>query len=169
MTTMHQLREGLDEAWDSLVEGWQRLYRRAAGAITRFYPGEQDDRQDNTGRASDIAVRSAGWGVLAAEVFDDDKVVVVRLEIPGLEKSDFDLQVLDNHLIVRGEKQVEREHTEGRYRVTECAYGTFERIIALPEEVEVSKAEASYRNGVLRVELPKVESRSRRTIRVDVN
>ena len=169
MTTMHQLREGLNEAWDSLVEGWQRLYRRAAGAITRFYPGEQDDWQDSTGKSRDIAVRSAGWGVLAAEVFDDDKVVVVRLEIPGLEKSDFDLQVLDNHLIVRGEKQVEREHTEGRYRVTECAYGTFERIIALPEEVEVSKAEASYRNGVLRVELPKVESRSRRTSRVDVN
>ncbi|MEN8801817.1 MAG: Hsp20/alpha crystallin family protein [Thiogranum sp.] len=107
--------------------------------------------------------------MLAAEVFDDDKVVVVRLEIPGLEKSDFDLQVLDSHLIVRGEKQVEREHTEGYYRVTECAYGTFERIIALPEEVEVSKAEASYRNGVLRVELPKAESRRRRTIKVDVN
>jgi len=44
------------------------LYRRAAGAITRFYPGEQDNRQDKARKARDIAVRSAGWGVLRVEL-----------------------------------------------------------------------------------------------------
>jgi HSP20 family protein len=168
MSTLHQLREGLNEAWDTLVDGWQRLYRRASGAITRFTPGKKA-REDDKGAGQEIAVRSTGWGVLAAEVFDDDDQTVVRLEAPGLEKSDFDLEVLDNYLVVRGEKQIERERTEGRYHVTECAYGRFERAIPLPDEVDPSKARASYKNGVLRIELPKAASRRRRTITVDVH
>jgi HSP20 family protein len=168
MSTMHQLREGLTEAWETLVDGWQRLYRRAAGAITRFSPGEKDTQRDDASKGQEIAVRSAGWGVLAAEVYDDDDTVVVRLEVPGMEKGDFNLEVLDDYLVVRGEKQVEREHTDGYYHVTECAYGKFERAIPLPEEVAGSKARATYSNGVLRVELPKAESRHRRTIKVDV-
>ncbi|MEW7979157.1 MAG: Hsp20/alpha crystallin family protein [Candidatus Sedimenticola endophacoides] len=167
MSTLHQLREGLNEAWDTLVDGWQRLYRRASGAITRFTPGKKA-REDEKGAGQEIAVRSAGWGVLAAEVFDDDDQIVVRLEAPGLEKSDFDLEVLDNYLVVRGEKQIERERNEGRYHVTECAYGRFERAIPLPDEVDSSKARANYKNGVLRIELPKAVSRRRRTITVDV-
>jgi HSP20 family protein len=162
------LREGLNEAWDTLVDGWQRLYRRAAGAITRFTPGKKA-REDEQGVGQEIAVRSAGWGVLAAEVFDDDDQIVVRLEAPGLDKSDFDLEVLDNYLVVRGEKQIERERTEGCYHVTECAYGRFERAIPLPQEVDSGKARANYKNGVLRIELPKVASRRRRTITVDVH
>ncbi len=168
MSTLHQLREGLSEAWDTLVDGWQRLYRRASGAITRFTPGKKA-REDETGAGQEIAVRSAGWGVLAAEVFDNDDQIVVRLEAPGLEKSDFDLEVLDNYLVVRGEKQIERERTEGRYHVTECAYGRFERAIPLPHEVDSSKARANYKNGVLRIELPKTASHRRRSITVDVH
>lgn len=168
MSTLNQLREGLNEAWDTLVDGWQRLYRRASGAITRFTPGKKA-REDDKGTEQGIAVRSAGWGVLAAEVFDDNDKIVVRLEAPGLDSSDFDLEVLDNYLVVRGEKQVERERTEGRYHVTECAYGRFERAIPLPEEVESAKASAAYQSGVLRIELPKSASQRRRTIKVDVH
>lgn len=168
MSTIHQLREGLNEAWDTLIDGWQRLYRRAAGAITRFKPDGKDLRREDDGNGQDITVRSAGWGVLAAEVHDNDDTVVVRLEVPGMEKGDFNLEVLDNYLVVRGEKQVESGHTNDRYHVTECAYGMFERAIPLPEDVEGSKAQATYSNGVLRVELPKAESQRRRSIKVDV-
>jgi len=168
MSTLHQLREGLNEAWDTLVDGWQRLYRRAAGAITRFTPGKKAGEGGNAEAGEEIAVRSTGWGVLAAEVFDDDDNIVVRLEAPGMDKADFDLEVRDNYLVVRGEKQIERERTEGRYHVTECAYGRFERAIPLPEGVEHGKAHAIYKNGILRVELPKETSRRRRTIKVDV-
>ena len=168
MSTLHQLRDGLNEAWDTLVDGWQRLYRRAANAITRFTPGRNAEAGGNVKTGQEIAMRSTGWGVLAAEVFDDDDSIVVRLEAPGMEKTDFDLEVLENYLVVRGEKQVERERTDGRYHVTECAYGRFERAIPLPEGVETGKAQARYKNGVLRVELPKSATRRRRTIEVDV-
>lgn len=168
MSTLHQLRDGLNEAWDTLVDGWQRLYRRAAGAITRYTGGEKDEKKGGADEGREIAVRNAGWGVLAAEVFDDDDNIVVRLEAPGMDKGDFDLKVLDDHLVVRGEKRVERERTEGRYHVTECAYGRFERAIPLPEQVDSGKAHASYKGGVLRVELAKATPRRRKTIRVDV-
>ena len=162
------MREGLNEAWDTLVDGWQRLYRRAAGAITRFTPGKKAEEGGNVESGQETAERSTGWGVLAAEVFDDDDNIVVRLEAPGMQKTDFDLEVHDHYLVVRGEKQIERERTEGRYHVTECAYGRFERAIPLPEGVETGKAHAVYKKGILRVELPKAVSQRRRTIKVDV-
>ena len=165
MSTFQQLYEGLNEAWDSVINGWQRLYRRAAGAITRFTPAKKDFAED---AGKEVAMRSTGWGVLASEVFDDDDKVVVRLESPGMEKGNFDLQLQDDYLVVRGEKQIERERTEGHYHITECAYGSFERAIPLPGEVETGNARASYKSGVLRVELPKTKRGRRRKVTVEV-
>lgn len=171
MPRLHDLQQGLTEAWDSLMDGWQRLYGRAAGAITRFTPGAKE-RAEPTAAAQEretrLAERSTGWGVLAAEVFDDDDKVLVRLEAPGMDKADFDLQVVEDRLLVRGEKRVEREGTEGRYYVTERAYGRFERKIPLPAEVQADKAEARYDSGVLRVELPKAQPQGRRAKTIEV-
>ena len=159
MSALHQLRQGLNEVWSSVREGWQRLYQRAAGAMTRFRPGSKT--QDLA--LPEMADRSVGWGVLAAEVRDDDDSVLVRLEMPGMKKSDFDVEVVDGYLVVRGEKRYAKERTAGRYHLTECAYGVFERAIPLPEEVDPAGAKAKYKRGVLQVQLPKrAESRRRR-------
>jgi len=169
MSTLQQFREGLNEAWDTLLEGWQKLYRHAAGAITRFTPGNQSRSDSDAQEARAIALRSTGWGVLASEVFDDDDRIVVRLEAPGMQKDDFDLHVMKDYLVVSGRKQMENERTEGRYHIVECAYGSFERAIPLPDEVETDKASASYKRGILRVELPKSSRRQRKRIKVDVD
>jgi HSP20 family protein len=167
MSSLNQLREGLSEAWDVLVQGWQSLYQRAANALTRFHPhggrGELLPGEDR-----ETALRSSGWGLLAAEVFDDDDRVVVRLEAPGMDKDGFSLQVIDDRLVVRGQKRIQREETRGHYHISECAYGSFQRAIALPDAVAADKAKAKYKRGVLRVELPKADSR-RRHIRVEVD
>lgn len=168
MSTMQQIREDIEQARDAFFEGWQRLYRRATGAITRFRHSGKDTAPPGSRPARDVALRNAGWGVLAAEVFDDDDKVVVRLESPGMQKDDFDLQVVDDYLLVRGEKRLTQERTLGRYHVTECAYGSFERAIPLPDEVDDDKASAIYRDGILRVELPKRATQRRRKIAVDV-
>ncbi len=164
MATFQQLREGVASAWDTIAEGWRHLYRRASGAITRFIPHK--NRSENAGQDGEITVRSSGWGILPAEVFDDDDQVVVRLESPGMEKEDFDIEVLEDTLIIRGEKRLSRERTEGRYHILECAYGSFERAIPLPAEVEPEQATARYRNGVLRIELPKTATQRRHRIQV---
>ena len=79
------------------------------------------------------------------------------------------MQVQDDYLVVRGEKQMSQERTEGGYRISECAYGSFERAIPLPAGVEPDGASASYKRGVLRVELPKSVQHRRRGITVKVD
>ena len=167
MATWQQLRENVSRAWDSLVDGWHQLYEQASGAMTRFVPGASKLNPTEK-EQHELARRSSGWGVLAAEVSDDSKRVVVRLEVPGLEPEAIDLQVLNNMLVVRGEKRLQREHDDGRYHIVECAYGSFERAIPLPVEVGSEQAKASYKHGVLRVELPKSEQHKRQGIAIKV-
>lgn len=163
MSTLQQIKNGMSQAWDSLVDGWQHLYRRSANAITRFSRGKDDSEE-----ARELAARSAGWGVLASEVYDDHDKVVIRVEAPGMEGSDFNIEVVENYLVIRGQKNIEREHTDGRYHIVECAYGSFERALPLPEDVVADKAKASYKRGVLRVELPKSSAARRNRIDVKV-
>jgi HSP20 family protein len=84
-----------------------------------------------------------------------DKEKKMCAEIPGVEAKDIDVSVEDGTLTIRGEKKYEREENEkGRYRM-ERSYGSFERSIPLPTEVDESKAKAEFKNGVLRLTLPK--------------
>ena len=165
MSTLEQVRRSLGRTWESLAEGWQNLRERAGQALTRFRPlgsrGDLDTWEDQVIR------HSADWGLLATEVQEDDHALTVRLEVPGMESENFDIDVVDNHLVVRGEKRVQQEQRQGRYHVMECAYGAFERAIPLPVEVDGNNASASYRRGVLTVKLPKVELA--RTRRIPVN
>jgi HSP20 family protein len=92
---------------------------------------------------------------MAADVEDEGERILVRLEAPGMEKSDFAVTVEGRHLIVRGEKSVRSEGRSGRFYRVERAYGRFERVIPLPVDVDRDRARASYRRGVLAIELPK--------------
>ncbi len=165
MSTLQQVREGLNQAWGRVVDGWEQLSRQASGAMTRFTRGRGDK---TAGDKRELSQRSTGWGLLAAEVFDDDDRIVVRVEAPGMSKDDLDIRVQDDFLVVSGEKQMARERTQGRWQVTECAYGSFQRVVPLPDTVDTARADASYRDGVLRVELPKAAER-RRKVRVAVH
>lgn len=168
MSTLQQFREGVTQAWDMVLDGWRHLYHRAANAITRFTP-HRNQGDTAGGDLEEVALRSSGWGVLAAEVFDDQDKVVVRLEAPGMEPGEFRLEVIDDMLVVRGEKRIQRERSEGHYHISECAYGSFERAIALPDAVDSDRADARYSRGILRVELPKSRPEARRRIQVQVH
>jgi HSP20 family protein len=168
MKGMSDFKHGLEEAWHSVTEGWHQLRDRAAGALTHYTPGTPPspatEAAPETGQFP-----AANWALLAGDVFEDDDKVVVRLEVPGMDKQDFDLEVRSDALIVRGEKRVERETQEGRYRLRQCAYGSFHRAIPLPVGVQTDRASASYRNGVLRIEMPKTEQARARRIPVRSN
>jgi HSP20 family molecular chaperone IbpA len=71
------------------------------------------------------------------------KIASPHIEVPGMESDDFDIQVVDDVLVVRGEQPVEREGTQGRYHVTEQAYATFERAVQLPAAVDEERARAA--------------------------
>ena len=165
MNAMAELKRGLNKTWHSLSEGWTQLRDRAANAITRFNPIRHDDDIDT---AEDLNImRSSRWSVLAADVQDKGDDLVVRLEVPGMEAGDFDVSVIDDTLVVRGEKRLQREQTEGDYHIRECAYGSFQRAVPLPLSVDQDKAAAKYKRGVLSITLPKASHARRR--RIDVS
>ena len=168
MATFQQLKQNIGHAWEYLAEGWDSLTRKATNAITRFTTGDNKDKHSDE-EHKELANRNAGWGVMAAEVFDDDGRVIVRLEAPGMDKNELDLQVIDDVLIVRGEKRIQKEHTDGHYHVKECAYGRFERAIGLPDEVDSDRAQADYKNGILRIELPKSANKRHKKINVEIS
>lgn len=164
MSTLNQLRDSLGRTWENLTEGWHKLRESAEHAMTRFRPlgkqGDLDTWEDQVIR------HSADWGLLAAEVQEDENTITVRLEVPGMDKDNFDIDVIDDYLVVRGEKRVEKDRHEGRFHVMECAYGSFERAVPLPVEVDGTAATARYRRGVLSISLPKHERAKRRRIPV---
>lgn len=159
MPTLQQLRENLGHTWEHLTEGWRHLAERTNGALTRFTRNHWN--KPDTDNESAIMSHSAKWGLMAAEVYDEDKRIIVKVEAPGMDADDFDIQVYDDVLVVRGEKRVEREEGKGEYHLLERAYGRFERAIPLPAEVDHGKAKAKYRRGILQITLPKTESQHR--------
>ncbi len=154
---LDDIRQSVGALWDSVAEGWDRLRQTTAGALTRYRPANQASlpTADEVDDASYLP--SASWAMLGGDVFEDDRRIVVRLEAPGMSKGDFDIQVLGDALVVRGEKRFERESTAGRWRVLQCAYGSFLRTVPLPAAVRDEQSRASYRNGVLKVELVKLK------------
>lgn len=165
MSAFQQFRHSLNDLWDSLMEGWQHLSQRAASAMTRFRNPDENGELI-TREQKNNQFRNVGWGLLAAEMLEDPDKLVLRLEVPGMEREDFDIQVVQDRLVVRGTKKYQAEHGDGSYHIMECAYGQFERVIPLPLGVEVGAASARYKRGVLTVELPRIESQKRRSISV---
>ena len=165
---LEEIKQGVSSFWDSVAEGWHRLREFASSAMTGFKPGTDSGLPAKREVDDEFYLPSQGWSMLGGDVFEDDKRVVVRLEVPGMDKKDLDIEVQGDVLIIRGEKIFERESSEGRYRVLQCAYGNFRRVLPLPTPVLADKATANYKDGVLRVELPKVNTGKPRKLTVKV-
>ncbi|MEJ7807091.1 MAG: Hsp20/alpha crystallin family protein [Telluria sp.] len=164
-----QLKHGADHAWESLAEGWRDLSARAGSALTRFRPASaagQASPPVTTAQHDEGLLPFGGWAFMAADIFDDDDKVVVRIEAPGMRREDFNIELRGDTLTVWGEKQSDREISRGRYSVIQCAYGNFRREVALPVAVKAEDTKASYRDGVLRIELPKAEGARARHIAI---
>ncbi len=165
---LDELKQGLSSLLDSVSGGWQHMRQAASSALTSFRPSEQTSVPDKTDVDDMFYIPSGSWSMLGANLFEDNKRIVVRIELPGVDKNDLDIEVLDNKLVVRGEKRFEREDSEGRYRVLQCAYGAFERTVPLSVAVVPDQAKASFHNGVLRVELPKADPGMPQKVRVKI-
>lgn len=108
---------------------------------------------------------AAGWPHV--ELGETDKEIRVTAELPGLDEKDVEITVEDGALTLRGEKRSEVEDKDRGY--TERSYGRFERRIGLPQGVDRDHADATFRNGVLTVTLPKTEAANENVRRIPVN
>jgi len=102
------------------------------------------------------------------DVAETKNEIVVKAEVPGLEPKDIDISLSDGLLTIKGEKKQEREEKEENYHLVERSYGSFTRSIRLPNEVQSDKINASYKNGVLKVVLPKSEEAKKKEIKIKV-
>ena len=99
------------------------------------------------------------------DVAETKNDVIVKAEVPGMDPKDIDISLSDSILTIKGEKKQEKE---GDYHLTERCFGAFTRAIQLPAEVQSDKIEASYKNGILKVTLPKTEEAKKKEIKIKV-
>ena len=150
----------LGRAWENLSEGWRELLSRSGEALTHFARNKDKSVAEEGGQLPVLP----HWSLLAGEVEEADKEIVVRVEVPGIEKQDWQITVDGSMLYIRGEKHFERISHDSTYHIMERAYGVFQRSIPLPHNVDTEKAVANYKNGVLIVRLPKLGESKSKTI-----
>ncbi len=106
--------------------------------------------------------------VPAVDVYEDEKKVVLKLEVPGIEEKDLDVSVEKNTLTVKGERKFEKEEKEENFHRIERRFGTFYRAFTLPSIVDTESVNASYNAGVLKLELQKKPEAQPKQIKVNV-
>jgi HSP20 family protein len=104
----------------------------------------------------------------AVDVAESDSEVIVKMEVPGVEKDQIHLTVSDDHLTVRGEARKESEEKRKNYYRQEIRYGAFQRSVPLPVEVDAAKAHAELKNGILKIVLPKSKQPKAHEIKIAV-
>jgi len=133
-----RVRREMDRLWDSLLEGGLRK----RGEETEWLP--------------------------SLDVAETKNELVVKAEVPRMDPKDIDISLSDGLLTIKGEKRQEKEEKEADYHVVERSYGSFLRSVQLPKEVQSDKISASYKNGILRITLPKSEEAKKKEIKIKV-
>ena len=143
--------------WNPLLRDFNPLTRNFDQIFGALAPRDEEVERDFLGT----------W-YPAVDIFDNDNEIVLKAELPGLNKEDIDIHVEENLLTLRGERKREEEIKEKGYFRSERAYGTFSRSFTLPATVAANKIGASYKDGILTVTLPKAEEAKPRQIEVKV-
>ena len=104
----------------------------------------------------------------AVDVYEDEKKVVLKLEVPGIEEKDLDVSVEKNILTVKGERKFENEEKAENFHRIGRRYGSFYRAFTLPTTVDTENVDASYNAGVLKIELTKKPEAQPKQIKVNV-
>ena len=109
---------------------------------------------------------SAVSGMPAIDLYQTADEIVVKAALPGLKPDEVQISVTGEVLTLRGEFKQQEEKKEATWHIREQRYGSFERSIMLPTEVQTDKAKADFENGILTISLPKAEAVKPRTINI---
>ena len=106
--------------------------------------------------------------VPAVDIYEDNKKVVLKLEVPGIEEKDLDIRVENNTLTVKGERKFEKDEKEENFHRIERRYGSFFRAFTLPSTVDTENVRANYAAGILKLELAKKAEAQPKQIKVNI-
>lgn len=110
-----------------------------------------------------------GLWLPTTDILEDKKKITLKVEIPGVEARNIDVSLDGRRLTIKGEKKHEKKEKDENFHRTERFYGQFQRIIELPAEIDPSKIDASYKRGVLKIELKKTKESQPKKINVITN
>lgn len=137
------------------IESWrglESLQRRMNRLFEGFLPEETE----------------LGWSVPAAEMEETDTEIHLKLEVPGLEAKDINIEATADAIAISGERKSEKKTEEKGVTRSEFYYGKFERTIPLPTAIQTDKVRAEYTNGILNLTLPKAEEEKHKVVKVNV-
>ncbi len=104
----------------------------------------------------------------ALDIYEEKDEIIVKAELPGMDKDEIEVDISDSELILKGEKKKEEKIEEKDYYRCERSYGAFRRSVELPTDVQANKIKASFKNGILEVRLPKTEKAKAKEIKIKV-
>ena len=140
--------------WDPLREMDQMLDRYSRDLLTQ--------------RGMDLDLLSRGDWAPRVDIVETDKAFVIKMEIPEVDKKDVKISVEHGMLAVRGERKQEKEEEGKKFHRIERCYGSFCRSFTLPKNVDDGKIEAKFKDGMLTIELPKVEQPKSKPVEIKV-
>jgi HSP20 family protein len=146
------LRQEIDRLFDDFGAGfWRTPSRRSLFDVEPFWR------------------RELTFGTTpAVDVVEKDKVYEITAELPGMDEKNVEVQFSDGVLTIKGEKHEEKEEKKKDYFMSERRYGSFRRSFEVPDGVDVEKIEANFKNGVLRVTLPKSPEAQKKEVKIPV-
>jgi HSP20 family protein len=132
------------------------LMRRLTDDIDRMFSGMGGTQGQGQGQASDT-----GLWIPPVELREEGNNLVVNVELPGIEDENIRVEIRNDALVIQGERQREQDEERGGIRRSERFYGSFYRVIPLPEGVNADQATAQLNNGVLEIRIPMTEEAQR--------
>ncbi|MBU1053243.1 MAG: Hsp20/alpha crystallin family protein [Proteobacteria bacterium] len=146
--------------------------------IVRWAPfASMTNLQDRINRIFDDVVRSKDveddinlytWKPVV-DIYDDEDSLVITAELPGVNKEEVSVEIKDNIVSIKGERVKDKEINKENYYRKESSYGSFYRAFALPSAVNSDKIKATFKDGMLKVEIPKPEEDKPKQVLVKVD
>ncbi len=143
--------------------------------LTRYNPWQDfNTLQRQINRLFDSAIEPDTVGeraftkVPAAELHETADAIHLKLEVPGIEAKDLDIQVTENAVAISGERKSEKKTEDNGRTVTEFHYGKFQRVIPLSARIENTNVTAEYKDGILNLTLPKTQQEKNKVVKVNL-
>ncbi|MDO8536677.1 MAG: Hsp20/alpha crystallin family protein [bacterium] len=146
----------------SFPEGKIELVRASAGVVAKKPRLEVSDPPKS------IASASEPEGQLTIDVYQTPTDIIVESAIAGVRPEDIDINVTADSITIRGERYREKEASDEDYFYQECYWGRFSRSVILPQEVDPENSSVSFKNGILKVRLPKLNRKKEKKLKVKV-
>lgn len=150
-------RNSLDDIirWEPF-KGIERLHQEMNQLFDRLM-------QDGNGNGRSLTF------IPSAEMEETDQAITLKLEVPGMEAKDLDVEVTESAVSVKGERKSESKTEDKGVVRSEFRYGTFERMIPLPAPIKTGEVQAAYKNGMLHLTLPKAETVTQSAVKVNIS